>query len=81
MKLFNVVLDDLVICRGCEIGDGVIQHLHFGQETVNIKIFTTGIVPEFNLGLFVGRVSKLTRPSFHQGSKCRQPHHGKTLFP
>ena len=63
-EAFVVTFDDSVIRGGCEIRDGVVQGLHFGQETAHRSVVHTSsdVISEFNQGLFVGRVSEFTCP-------------------
>ena len=93
-EAFVVTFDDPVIRGGCEIRDGVVQGLHFGQETAHRGVVHTSsdVISEFNQGLFVGRVSEFTHvhfegilfeiiPTFQQGGEGRQPHHDESVFP
>ena len=83
-----------VIRGGCEIRDGVVQGLHFDQETTHRRIVHTSsdVISEFNQSLFVGRVSEFAHVhfegilfeiilSFQQGGKGRQAYYDETVFP
>ena len=89
-----VTFEVSVIRGGCEIRDGIVQGLHFGQETAHRRVVNTSseVISEFNQGLFVGCVSEFTHihfqgilleiiPSFQQGGKGRQTYHNETVFP
>ena len=64
--MFVVTSEVPVIRGGCEIRDGVVQGLHFGQETAHRRIVHTSsdVISEFNQGLFVGRVSEFAHVHF-----------------
>ena len=93
-EVLVVTFEVPVIRGGCEIRDGIVQGLHFGQETAHRSVVHTSsdVISEFNQGLFVGRVSEVTHvhfegilfeiiPTFQQGGKGRQTYHDETVFP